>query len=66
MFFRPPYAQSMEDEVIDIDDEPIESEKSSIPTQIDSVVLEEENDGDLAEDTEQITEGRNQTERFLR
>ena len=39
----------MEDEVIDIDDEPIESEKPSIPKHIDSVVLEEENDGDLAE-----------------
>ena len=46
----------MEDEVIDIDDEPIESEKSSIPTKIDSVVLVEENVGDLPEDTEQITE----------
>lgn len=56
MFFRPPYAQSMEDEVIDIDDEPIESEKSSIPTEIDIVELEEEIDGDLAEDSQQITE----------
>ena len=46
----------MEDEVIDIDDEPIESEKSSIPKQTDSVVLEEENNGDLPEVTEQIHE----------
>ena len=46
----------MEDEVIDIDDEPVEFEKSSIPTKIDIVVLEEENDGDLAEDSEEITE----------
>lgn len=46
----------MEDEVIDIDDEPIESEKSSITTKIASVVSVEENDGDLPEDTEQITE----------
>ena len=56
MFFQPPCAQNMEDEVIDIDDEPIESEKPSIPKHIDSVVLEEKNDGDLAEDTEQILE----------
>ena len=46
----------MEDEVIDIDDEPVEFEKSSIPTKIDIVVLEEENDGDLAEDSKEITE----------
>ena len=56
MFFRPPYAQSMEDEVIDIDDEPIESEKSSIPTEIDIVVIEEENEVDSLEDFEQTTE----------
>ena len=46
----------MEDEVIDIDDEPIESENSSIPTQIDTIILEEQNNGDLSEVTEQILE----------
>ena len=64
MFFQPPCAQNMEDEVIDIDDEPIESEKSSIPKHIDSVVLEEKNDGDLAEETEQIIEGED-TEQII-
>ena len=54
----------MEDEVIDIDDEPIESEKPPIPKHIDSVVQEEENDGDLAEDTEQLIEGED-TEQIL-
>ena len=56
MFFHPPCAQSMEDEVIDIDDEPIESENSSIPTQIDTIILEEQNNGDLSDVTEQILE----------
>ena len=46
----------MEDDVIDIDDEPIESENSSIPTQIDTIILEEQNNGDLSEVTEQILE----------
>ena len=46
----------MEDDVIDIDDEPIESKSSSIPTQIDTVILEEQNNGDLSEVTEQILE----------
>ena len=46
----------MEDEVIDIDDEPIESEINSIPTQIDSVVPEQENEGDSHEGTEQVIE----------
>lgn len=46
----------MEDDVIDIDDEPIESENSSTPTQIDTIILEEQNNGDLSEVTEQILE----------
>ena len=46
----------MEDDVIDIDDEPIESENSSIPTQIDTIILEEQNNGDLSEVSEQILE----------
>lgn len=46
----------MEDDVIDIDDEPIESENSSIPTQIDTIILEEQNNGELSDVTEQILE----------